>query len=199
MSCCSFLYPVNLRKNVTVISYCSFILDRHVRKGFFFDPVTSKGQRCWVMKSQTSDLRTLMLCNWATETPRWAKSLLHTPRIKNVERLMFRIRKWWIVSSVVKWIKMFSAFSIASVERREKIGLNIFLTPLTHTRLSTLLILAVCGICVIYELNKRLTTLTVSLVIERLSLAWPEDLTHELSNFYFLTLRDSLELRMIKT
>ena len=36
MSCCSFLYPVNLRKNVTVISYCSFILDRHVRKVFFF-------------------------------------------------------------------------------------------------------------------------------------------------------------------
>ena len=53
--------------------------------------------------------------------------------------------------------------------------------------------------CVIYELNKRLTTLTVSLVIERLSLAWLEDLTHELSNFYFLTLRDSLELRMIET
>ena len=201
MSCCSILYPVNLRKNVTVISYCSFILDRHVRKVFFFRSSHKQGtkKKCWVMKSQTSDPCALMLCNWATETPRWAKSLLHTPRIKNVESLMCRIRKWWIVSSVVKWIKMFSAFSIASVERREKIGLNIFLTPLTHTRLSTLLILAVCGICVIYELNKRLTTLTVSLVIERLSLAWPEDLTHELSNFYFLTLRDSLELRMIET
>ena len=57
MSCCSILYPVNLRKNVTVISYCSFILVRHVRKVFFFDPVTSKGQRknaeSWRVKPQT--------------------------------------------------------------------------------------------------------------------------------------------------
>ena len=57
MSCCSILYPVNLRKNVTVISYCSFILDRHVRKVFFFDPDTSKGQRknaeSWRVKPQT--------------------------------------------------------------------------------------------------------------------------------------------------
>ena len=199
MSCCSFLYPVNLRKNVTVISYCSFILDRHVRKVFFFRSGHKQGTK--MLSHEESNLRPshpdALQLSW--ETPRWAKSLLHTPRIKNVESLMCRIRKWWIVSSVVKWIKMFSAFSIASVERREKIGLNIFLTPLTHTRLSTLLILAICGICVIYELNKRLITLTVSLVIERLSLAWPEDLTHELSNFYFLTLRDSLELRMIET
>ena len=55
--------------------------------------------------------------------------------------------------------------------------------------------------CVTYELSKNLTKLTVSvggLVIERLSLAWPEDLTNELSNFYFLTLRASLELQMIE-
>ena len=148
MSCCSILYPVNLRKNVTVISYCSFILDRHVRKVFFFRSSHKQGtkKKCWVMKSQTSDPCALMLCNWATETPRWAKSLLHTARIKNVESFMCRIIKWWIVSSVVKWIKMFSAFGISSVERKEKIGLNIFLTPLTRTKLSTLLILAVRGI-----------------------------------------------------
>lgn len=81
---------------------------------------------------------------------------------------------------------------------KKKIGLTIFLTLLTHTKLSTVLILTVCGMCVIYELNKRLTTLTVRLVIERLSVAWPEDLIHGISNFYFLTIRDSLELQMIE-
>ena len=35
---------------------------------------------------------------------------------------------------------------------------------LTHTKLSTLLILTVCGMCVIYELDKRLSVHTVSLV-----------------------------------
>ena len=81
---------------------------------------------------------------------------------------------------------------------KKKIRLTIFLKLLTHTKLSTLLILTVCGMCIIYELNKRLTVHTVSLVMERLSLALPEDLTRELSNFYFLTLSDSLELRMIE-
>ena len=51
---------------------------------------------------------------------------------------------------------------------------------------------------IIHELNKRLTVHTVSLVMERLSVALPEDLTRELSNFYFLTFSDSLELRMIE-
>lgn len=41
----------------------------------------------------------------------------------------------------------------------------------THTKLLILLILTVCRMCVIYELNKRLTTFTVSLVIQRLSVA----------------------------
>ena len=48
-----------------------------------------------------------------------------------------------------------------------------------------------------YKLSNSLTKLTVSQVIERLSVAWTEDLSHELLNFYFLTLRASLELRMI--
>ena len=78
-----------------------------------------------------------------------------------------------------------------------KIGLNIFLTILDRTKLSTLLLLADCGMCVTYKLSNSLTKLTVSQVIERLSVAWTEDLSHELLNFYFLTLRASLELRMI--
>ena len=57
---------------------------------------------------------------------------------------------------------MFSASSFTSVERRKKIGLNIYLTVLTHAGLSTLLILAVCGMCVTYELSKSLTKRTVS-------------------------------------
>ena len=81
--------------------------------------------------------------------------------------------------------------------RRNKIGPNIFLTILNHTKLSTLLLLADCGMCVTYKLSNSLTKLTVSQVIERLSVAWTEDLSHELLNFYFLTLRASLELRMI--
>ena len=63
------------------------------------------------------------------------------------------------------------------------------------------MILEVYGMCVTYELSKNLTKLTVSVggpVIERLSSAWPEDLTNELSNYYFLTLRASLELQMIE-
>ena len=83
---------------------------------------------------------------------------------------------------------MFSASRVTSVERRKNIGLTIFL-KINY------------GMCVTYELSKNLTKLTVSvggLVIERLSLVWPEDLTNELSNFYFLTLRASLELQMIE-
>ena len=134
-----------------------------------------KKKKCWVARSRTSDLRALMLCNWATETPSWAKLLPHTAWINNMESLMCQIGKWWIISWVVKWTKTFSAFSISSVERRKKIGLIIFLTLLTHTKLLILLILTVCRMCVIYELNKRLTTFTVSLVIQRLSVAWPKD------------------------
>ena len=159
---------------------------------FFFDPVTSTRQRKNA-KSWTSDLRALMLCNWATETSRWAKPLLHTARIINVESLMCQIRKWWIFSSVIKWRKMFSASSVTSVERRKEIGLTIFLTILTQTKLLRLLILAVCGICVKYELSKSLSKLTSSLVIEVIE-RLNADLTHELSNFYFITFRASLEL-----
>ena len=43
--------------------------------------------------------------------------------------------KWWIFSSVRKWRNIFSASSVTSVERRKKIGLTVFLTTLTHTKL----------------------------------------------------------------
>ena len=55
MSCCSILYPVNLRKNVTVISYCSFILDRHVRKVFFFRSGHKQGTK--MLSHEESNLR----------------------------------------------------------------------------------------------------------------------------------------------
>ena len=55
--------------------------------------------------------------------------------------------------------------------RRNKIGPNIFLTILNHTKLSALLLLADCGMCVTYKLSNSLTKLTVSQVIERLSVA----------------------------
>ena len=132
------------------------------------------------MKGRTSDLPALMLCNWAIETLQCAKA--SCAEEENDE----------IVSPVVKWKRMFSASRVTSVERRKK---------LTPTKLSSLLILKVCGMCVTYELSKNLTKLTVSVggpVIERLSSAWPEDLTNELSNYYFLTLRASLELQMIE-
>ena len=34
MSCCSILYPLNLKKKKVAISCCLFILDRHMKKVF---------------------------------------------------------------------------------------------------------------------------------------------------------------------
>ena len=59
MSCCSILYPVNLRKNVTVISYCSFILDRHVRKVFFFSIQSQARDKEKMLSHEESNLRPL--------------------------------------------------------------------------------------------------------------------------------------------
>ena len=121
MSCCSILYPLNLKKIFLIISYCSFVLDRYVRNFFFLRSGHKQGKKkkCWVVRSRTSDLRALMLCNWATETPSQVKLLLHTARINNVESLMCWIGKWWIISSVVNEERCFplSAFRAWNKEK----------------------------------------------------------------------------------
>ena len=88
-----------------------------------------------------------------------------------MESLMCQIEKMMNHQLGGKMNKDVFRFQYFERGTKKKIGLIIFLTLLTNTKLLILLILTVCRMCIIYELNKRLTTFTVSLVIQRLSVA----------------------------